>query len=60
MKTWKQHYSEFKAYCRTLSNKQLANVVREERQRKNDNPDDECYDACHAAARDEEQRRYFD
>lgn len=57
-KTWKQHYNEFKAYCRNLTDTQLDNVIADERERRKNNPGDECFDACYEAARDERSRRH--
>jgi len=58
VKNWKQHYQEFLAYCRSLTDSQLENVIEAERQRHRDNPDDEYFDACYSAAKHERYRRY--
>ena len=57
MKTGSQHYAEFRAYCRTLTDLQVENVLNDETQRRRDNPGDVCAAACYAAAHDEWKRR---
>jgi len=51
MKTYDEHYNEFKGYCRTLTDRQLLNVFAAERERHRMYPKDECYHACYDAVR---------
>jgi hypothetical protein len=50
-------YREFVEYCQTLTNTQLANVLRDEQERHQNNPNDMIFAACYAAAKSESQRR---
>lgn len=56
-KSYRQHFWEFLDYCHTLTNSQLEYVLELERERNRNNPDDECYQACYDAAKQETEAR---
>jgi len=57
MKTYQQHFNEFRSYLNGMTNNQVRNIFEAEQKRHQEFPDDECYHACYDAANLEMEKR---